>query len=151
MGEKKVKNRIFIQLISLLVGVILILCIGLAVTRHYVKDTIQDNVTGLNEKVLLQINGKTEEYYNFMKSVAISVVYSPTVTEFYQKNTEERVIFMDKVTEVFSNAILIEPDIAGIYLYDMSMKQIAGTRKSIDISEMDTEMKSEIELEILYI
>ena len=66
MGEKKVKNRIFIQLISLLVGVILILCIGLAVTRHYVKDTIQDNVTGLNEKVLLQINGKTEEYYMAM-------------------------------------------------------------------------------------
>lgn len=152
MGEKKVKNRIFIQLISLLVGVILILCIGLAVTRHYVKDTIQDNVTGLNEKVLLQINGKTEEYYNFMKSVAISVAYSPTVTEFYQKNTEERVIFMDKVTEVFSNAILIEPDIAGIYLYDMSMKQIAGTRKSIDISEMDTEMKSEIEFgDIVYL
>lgn len=84
IGEK-VKSSLFLQLIGLAAGLILILCIGLLVTGLYIKDTLRSNTLNLNDKLMLQMESNLEEYYNSMRSIAMTVTYSPTVKDYYRR------------------------------------------------------------------
>ena len=130
IGEK-VKSSLFLQLIGLAAGLILILCIGLLVTGLYIKDTLRSNTLNLNDKLMLQMERNLEEYYNSMRSIAMTVTYSPTVKDYYRQDEKGRIMEREEVAAVFSNALLLEESISGIYLYDMSMEKIAEVGKDI--------------------
>ena len=57
IGEK-VKSSLFLQLIGLAAGLILILCMGLLVTRLYIRDTLRRNTLNLNDKLMLQMESR---------------------------------------------------------------------------------------------
>ncbi len=131
MIKEKVKSSLFLQLIGLAAGLILILCIGLLVTGLYIKDTLRSNTLNLNDKLMLQMERNLEEYYNSMRSIAMTVTYSPTVKDYYRQDEKGRIMEREEVAAVFSNALLLEESISGIYLYDMSMEKIAEVGKDI--------------------
>ena len=86
MIKEKVKSSLFLQLIGLASGLILILCMGLLVTRLYIRDTLRRNTLNLNDKLMLQMESNLEEYYDFMQSLAMTVTYSPTVKDYYRQD-----------------------------------------------------------------
>lgn len=145
MGKKKFKNSLFLQLIALAAGLILILCGGLFFTKQYIKNTLRDNRLSLNDTLMLQIEGKMEEYYDSMRSIATTVTYSPTVKDYYRQDAKGRVMLKEEVSAVFSNALLLEEGIAGIYLYDMSMQKIAEIGKDIENIGLEEGIKDEME------
>lgn len=143
MIREKVKKSLLLQLITMAVGIILVLCIGLLVTKEYVKIAIRNNMLDSNEKILLQIEGKIEEYYDSMKNIMTTVAYSPTVKNYYAQDENERVMSGAEISLVFSNAVLLEQDIDGIYLYDMSMQKIAEMGETIDKSIIGETIREE--------
>lgn len=133
------------QLLLLVFAIILILFSGLFYTRNYAKKTIRENTLALNQKILLQIEGQVEEYGDTIQKVATTVAYSPTITSYYMQSQEERILSAENVSMVFSNAVLMNEDIEGIYLYDMSCREIAATGQIIEAEELQTDHKKEME------
>ena len=120
------------QLMALALGIILVLGMGSVVTRQYMMHTLEENILSSNEKLLLQIEAKMEDYYDTIKDIMTTVAYSPTVVEYYAQSHNERIMSRAEISQVFSNAVLLEQDIEGIYLYDMSMQQIAAMGDALD-------------------
>ena len=65
-----------------------------------------------------------DEQYMKMRNIATSVAYSPNVTEFLNESSDERVIHMENIEDIFLNSYLLDSDIAGIYLYDTDMERL---------------------------
>ncbi|MBO5303001.1 MAG: sensor histidine kinase [Lachnospiraceae bacterium] len=132
MIKNKIKSSLLMQLMALALGIILVLGMGSVVTRQYMMHTLEENILSSNEKLLLQIEAKMEDYYDTIKDIMTTVAYSPTVVEYYAQSHNERIMSRAEISQVFSNAVLLEQDIEGIYLYDMSMQQIAAMGDALD-------------------
>lgn len=126
MRKRRLKRSLFAQLKLFTCGILLVLCVGFFATEQYLRRTLRGAMLDSNEKLMIQIEGRIEEFYSTMKSIATFVVYSPTVTEYYGRDARGRLLLQEEVLVVFSNALLMEPDIVGIFLYDMSLNKIAG-------------------------
>lgn len=126
MIKSRVKRSLFAQLLLFTCGILLALCMGLFVTERYMTKTLRETAIDSNEKILTQIEGRMEEFYSTMKSIATFVVYSPTVMNYFEQDIKGRVLLEEEISRVFSNAVLMEPDILGITLYDVSLEKIAG-------------------------
>ena len=145
MMKEKIKNSLLLQLSVLAAGIIVVMCIGFLYTKQHTQNVIFNNMVSSNDKLLLQIEGKMEEYYDTMKNIMTTVGYSPTVVRFYEQNDNERIMSSAEISQVFSNAVLLEQDIEGIYLYDMSMQQIAGMGDALEQSVVGSKPKESIE------
>lgn len=55
-----------------------------------------------------------DEQYMKMRNIATSVAYSPNVTEFLNESSDERVIHMENIEDIFLNSYLLDSDIAEI-------------------------------------
>lgn len=92
-----------------------------------------------------QLEGNLEEYYNSMRSIAMTVTYSPTVKEYYRQDEKGRIMEREEVAAVFSNALLLEESISGIYLYDMSMEKLAEVGKDIGDAGINAGISEDIQ------
>ena len=139
MIKKKIESSLFLQILILAGSLIFALILGGVLTVQYIQGTVIDNTNNINEKQSFKIENYMDEQYMKMRNIATSVAYSPNVTDFLNESSDERVIHMENIKDIFLNSYLLDPDITGIYLYDTNMEKIAGYGS--DIRNLLTEDK----------
>ena len=112
--------------------ILCILTVTYTVTLQYVKKTSRDSVVELNDQILIQVQGKAEEFYNSMNHVATTLVYSPTVYRYFTMDSVGRVASEEDLSTVYLNTMLLNENIAGIYLYDRTMTKISSTGEELE-------------------
>lgn len=128
---KRLKHSLFRQMVLLGSIILCILTVTYTVTLQYVKKTSRDSVVELNDQILIQVQGKAEEFYNSMNHVATTLVYSPTVYRYFTMDSVGRVASEEDLSTVYLNTMLLNENIAGIYLYDRTMTKISSTGEEL--------------------
>ncbi len=139
MIKKKIESSLFLQILILAGSLIFALFLGGVLTVQYIQGTVIDNTNNIHEKLSFKIENYMDEQYMKMRNIATSVAYSPNVTDFLNESSDERVIHMENIKDIFLNSYLLDPDITGICLYDTNMEKIAGYGS--DIGNLITEDK----------
>ena len=129
---KRLKHSLFRQMVLLGSIILCILTVTYTVTLQYVKKTSRDSVVELNDQILIQVQGKAEEFYNSMNHVATTLVYSPTVYHYFTMDSVGRVASEEDLSTVYLNTMLLNENIAGIYLYDRTMTKISSTGEELE-------------------
>ena len=129
---KRLKHSLFRQMVLLGSIILCILTVTYTVTLQYVKKTSRDSVVELNDQILIQVEGKAEEFYNSMNHVATTLVYSPTVYRYFTMDSVGRVASEEDLSTVYLNTMLLNENIAGIYLYDRTMTKISSTGEELE-------------------
>ena len=122
-------RSLVMQLCLFSVGILFSLMAAFAVTNIYVRNNEKQNMLYMNEKILFQIQGKLEDYYNKINHEAVTLSYSPTTKRYFRQTELDRVISAKDLETVFANIMLLDEDIAGISLYDNSFICIASVGK----------------------
>lgn len=120
------KQSIFIQLFAMGLILMLVLLAAFIITSSQRKLSLRENTLNFNEQHIVQIENKMEEYYGRMTQIATVTAYSPTIYTYFFQDSVERVTFTEDVNTVFSNTILLENNISGIYVFDQDMELIAS-------------------------
>lgn len=132
------------QLFFFVFVIILSLLLAFSLTNMYVKNSVKKNTQEMNHKILVQVEGKIKDFYSSMNHIMTAMVYSPTTEVYLMQNNLERVISSDDLSMVFSNTMLLDENIAGIYLYDRNMNLIASTGKYRDVEQLAGSLKKEM-------
>lgn len=138
------------QLFFFVFVIILSLLLAFSLTNMYVKNSVKKNTQEMNHKILVQVEGKIKDFYSSMNHIMTAMVYSPTTEVYLMQNNLERVISSDDLSMVFSNTMLLDENIAGIYLYDRNMNLIASTGKYRDVEQLAGSLKKEMEFSNLF-
>lgn len=120
------KQSIFIQLFAMGLILMLVLLAAFIITSSQRRLSLRENTLNFNEQHIVQIENKMEEYYGRMTQIATVTAYSPTIYTYFFQDFVERVTFTEDVNTVFSNTILLENNISGIYVFDQDMELIAS-------------------------
>ncbi len=128
--RKRLKDSLWLQLIAFTALIMFFLLAAYAVTDSYSGKILRDRTIDLNDKILLQVEGKMEDFHDTLNHVATSMAYAPTTYDYFTMDPVARVMVSEDLSEIFSNTVLLESDIAGIYLYDTSLNQIAAMGKA---------------------
>lgn len=148
----QLKNSLAKQLFLFSIGIILALMAAFIITNHYVKSSIKKNTLVMNDKMLGQIEGRLESYKEKISDINMVLVYSPTTVIYYEQSEIERIKSTADMETVFSNTMLLDENIVGIYLYDMNMNRIASAGKEIEPDMIQNEIKTKMEFgNIIYL
>ena len=134
-----------LQLICINVFILFFLLGALLLTIRIIDDTFYNNTIIMNERMIRQTEENIKGFHDTMNSLATATVYSPTTYDFISQTLLDRILSLSDLHSVFSNAMSIEENIAGIYLYDNQPRQIAGMGKEIISSPFEMRLKKEIE------
>lgn len=143
--KKRLKNSLLRELIAITVFIMLLLMGAFALTNGYSNRVLRGKNIELNEKIMLQVEGKLDKYYETINHVVTAMVYSPITYNYFSMDSVNRVLVSEDLSDVFSNTVLLENDIAGIYLYDMSMNRIAAMGKAADDLNESLSMEEDME------
>lgn len=152
-GKKKRKQSVFRQLSLMGAVLMLVLFLAFVYSSWQMQKSWRENIWNTNQQLMAQIEGKMEEYNQLMTQIATVTAYSPTIYSYFFQDSVERAISIEDVNTVFSNTILLEQNIAGIYLYGREMDLIASMGKGTqEVERMGIirEMKSELEYSGLF-
>lgn len=150
--RKRLKDSLWLQLIAFTALIMFFLLAAYAVTDSYSGKILRDRTIDLNDKILLQVEGKMEDFHDTLNHVATSMAYAPTTYDYFTMNPVARVMVSEDLSEIFSNTVLLESDIAGIYLYDTSLNQIAAMGKAADNPDFVQSLKKQMEFgDIFYL
>ena len=152
-GKKKRKQSVFRQLSLMGAILMLVLFLAFVYSSWQMQKSWRENIWNTNQQLMAQIEGKMEEYHQLMTQIATVTAYSPTIYSYFFQDPVERAISIEDVNTVFSNTILLEQNIAGIYLYGREMDLIASMGKGTqEVERMGVirEIKSELEYSSLF-
>lgn len=150
--RKRLKDSLWLQLIAFTALIMFFLLAAYAVTDSYSGKILRDRTIDLNDKILLQVEGKMEDFHDTLNHVATSMAYAPTTYDYFTMDPVARVMVSEDLSEIFSNTVLLESDIAGIYLYDTSLNQIAAMGKAADNPDFVQSLKKQMEFgDIFYL
>ena len=150
--RKRLKDSLWLQLIAFTALIMFFLLAAYAVTDSYSGKILRDRTIDLNDKILLQVEGKMEDFHDTLNHVATSMAYAPTTSDYFTMDPVARVMVSEDLSEIFSNTVLLESDIAGIYLYDTSLNQIAAMGKAADNPDFVQSLKKQMEFgDIFYL
>lgn len=138
------KESLTRQLILFSAGIMVSLLVAFFITDGYVRNNMKKSILDLNEKILLQIEDKLDDYYDKMNHLAMVLSYSPTTKKYFEQNDRERVISISDIQTEFSNIMLLEDDIVGITLCDIDGKQIASMGKAAEQEFLLTDLGNRI-------
>lgn len=135
LGVKRArKQSVFRSLFLMGLVLSMVLLASFAVMNRQMRLIRRENVLDTNQLLMEQIQDKIDEYGHNMTQIATATVYSPTVYTCFFQDSVQRAISVENVNMVFSNIMLIENNIAGIYLFDKESELIAsmgnGTQES---------------------
>ena len=143
--KKHMKKGLACQLFAFVLVILISLLLAFILMNRYVKISVRNNIKDMNQTILEQTSGKIEDFYSSMNHIAASLAYSPLVTDYYEQDTRERVMSADELSATFSNAVLMEEEIRGIYLFDMEKNQIASFGRKGSVAGLVTTVKAETE------
>lgn len=150
--RKRLKDSLWLQLIAFTTLIMFFLLAAYAITDSYSGKILRDRTIDLNDKILLQVEGKMEDFHDTLNHVATSMAYAPTTYDYFTMDPVARVMVSEDLSEIFSNTVLLESDIAGIYLYDTSLNQIAAMGKAADNPDFVQSLKKQMEFgDIFYL
>lgn len=150
--RKRLKDSLWLQLIAFTALIMFFLLAAYAITDSYSGKILRDRTIDLNDKMLLQVEGKMEDFHDTLNHVATSMAYAPTTYDYFTMDPVARVMVSEDLSEIFSNTVLLESDIAGIYLYDTSLNQIAAMGKAADNPDFVQSLKKQMEFgDIFYL
>lgn len=150
--RKRLKDSLWLQLIAFTALIMFLLLAAYTVTDSYSSRMLRDRTIDLNEKILLQVEGKMEDFHDTLNHVATAMAYAPTTYDYFTMDPVARVMASEDLSEIFSNTVLLESDIAGIYLYDTSLNQIAAMGKAANNPDFVTLLKKKMEFgDIFYL
>ena len=150
--RKRLKDSLWLQLIAFTALIMFFLLAAYAVTDSYSGKILRDRTIDLNDKILLQVEGKMEDFHDTLNHVATSMAYAPTTYDYFTMDPVARVMVSEDLSEIFSNTVLLESDIAGSYLYDTSLNQIAAMGKAADNPDFVQSLKKQMEFgDIFYL
>lgn len=150
--RKRLKDSLRLQLIAFTALIMFFLLAAYAITDSYSGKILRDRTIDLNDKILLQVEGKMEDFHDTLNHVATSMAYAPTTYDYFTMDPVARVMVSEDLSEIFSNTVLLESDIAGIYLYDTSLNQIAAMGKAADNPDFVQSLKKQMEFgDIFYL
>ena len=140
---KRLKKSLFLQ-ISMFAGIIMLAltCI-VAVTIWYMEGLNHKSIIHAGEQTLVQMQEKTEAFYDSMNHVAATLVYSPTAYNYFKMERVNRIINRDDITGMYLNMILLEKNIAGMSLYDTDMQEIANMGEKMEIDQAELLIQKE--------
>lgn len=150
--RKRLKDSLWLQLIAFTALIMFFLLAAYAITDSYSGKILRDRTIDLNDKILLRVEGKMEDFHDTLNHVATSMAYAPTTYDYFTMDPVARVMVSEDLSEIFSNTVLLESDIAGIYLYDTSLNQIAAMGKAADNPDFVQSLKKQMEFgDIFYL
>ncbi len=150
--RKRLKDSLWLQLIAFTALIMFFLLAAYAITDSYSGKILRDRTIDLNDKILLQVEGKMEDFHDTLNHVATSMAYAPKTYDYFTMDPVARVMVSEDLSEIFSNTVLLESDIAGIYLYDTSLNQIAAMGKAADNPDFVQSLKKQMEFgDIFYL
>lgn len=126
VGKASGRQSVFRQILAMGLGLVLVLSAAFTITNLQMRLIQKKNTLNVNEQNMEQMEGKLDEYSGLMTQIATVTAYSPTIYTYFFQNSVERVISTDDVNTVFSNTILLEKNISGIYVFDKNMELIAN-------------------------
>ncbi|WP_440321318.1 cache domain-containing sensor histidine kinase [Laedolimicola sp.] len=124
--------------------VLMVLVIAYLVTTKYVADSNRKNLTELNKEKLSQICAETDNFCDFMNHVATNLVYSPLMYQYLTMESADRVVSAEKVAELYQNAVLLENNIAGLYIYNRDGELLLSLGEQVPGEEERLKKSSEI-------
>ncbi len=124
---KKGKNTLLGQMFFFVLAAAALMSAAFFMTFQYIRETAAEHTLQVNEKMLVQIEGKAAEFCSSMEHIATSLAYLPTTGSYFQMDVRQRLLAAADMDAVFSNIMLLEENIAGISLYDAKLAQIATT------------------------
>ncbi len=127
--KRRKRQSVFRQLSLMGIGLMLVLFLVFVASNGQMRAIQQENTLNTSRQLMVQVENKMEEYCQLMTQIATVTAYSPTIYAYFFQDSVERVISMEDVNTVFSNTILLEQNIAGIYIYDKKMDLIASMGK----------------------
>ncbi len=125
------KKSVFRQLLIMGLVLLLALLAAFVLTDRQMRMAWSRNVLNTNDQLMAQVEGKMEEYDQLMTQIATVTAYSPTIYTYFFQDPLERVVSNEDVNMVFSNTILLEHNISGIYMFDQEMSLIASMGKGL--------------------
>ncbi len=128
-NDRKFGNSLLLQFTGIVLLLLVLLTGAFCGIDLREKKLVRENILQMNEKVLLQIDGKIKEFHKNFRDLATSFVYSPTVYQFLKVDAKERILAKEDLLSVCSNVMDIEDMILGIYLFDEQMEQLADLSK----------------------
>lgn len=152
-ARKLKKKSIFRQLSFMGAALMLVLFLAFVISNRQMRMIWKENTLNTNRRLLAQVEDKMEEYHQLMTQIASMTSYSPTIYAYFFQDPVERVISLEDVNTVFSNTILLEQNIAGIYMFGKEMDLIASMGKGTQEAEqmgMIRTMRSEMEYSSLF-
>ncbi len=137
---KRIRESLVLQL-GIFAGIIMLVLAGaFGMTNWYINQSLRKGILESNHKILSQTADRIEEFRETLNHIAISLIYSPTIYDYFGQDSVDRVMFNEGVVDVFQNTMLLEEDILRIYLYDSNMRQIANMGSSVEnIGEFEFE------------
>ena len=127
------RNSLTVKLCALVLCIFLLLLSAFVFTNQYAGKMVRQNTLELNSKLLAQVENQLENFFDNLYNVAASFSYSPTTSQYLTQDTLSRVQDAENLSTVFSNTLLLEEDIQGIYLYNKDMERIASLGKALHI------------------
>ena len=98
IGRISSRQSVFKQLLAMGLVLMMVLLAAFTITNLQMRLIQKENTLNLNSQNM--------------------TVYSPTMYTYFFQDSVERAIFTDDVNTVFSNTILLQNNISGIYVFD---------------------------------
>lgn len=135
----KIKNRQSVLARLILIGMaeMLFLLAAFIITNNQTRNILKGNTLEYENRLMLQMEQRFDEFDQNLTRIATSMSYSPTIYEYFSQDFLNRVIYMENVSTVFSNTILLENTISDIFLFDRNMELIASMGKESQILEKE--------------
>ncbi|MEE0419441.1 MAG: sensor histidine kinase [Lachnospiraceae bacterium] len=140
------RNKLAVKLSVLVLCISLFLLLAFVFTNQYAAKKVRQNTLELNRKLLAQVENQLEDFFDNLYNVAASFSYSPTTSQYLTQDTMSRVQSMEDLSTVFSNTLLLEDDIQGIYLYNQEMDRIASLGKALHIPGLSGQLVEDLQI-----
>lgn len=140
------RSKLAVKLSALVLCIFLLLLCAFVFTNQYAAKMVRQNTLELNRKLLAQAENQLEDFFDNLYNVAASFSYSPTARQYLTQDTMSRVQGMEDLSTVFSNTLLLEDDIQGIYLYNQEMDRIASLGKALHIPGLSDQLVDDFQI-----
>lgn len=125
--RRKLKDTLLGQMFVMVAVIAAMMAAAYMMTYSYMRRMGKEHTLQRNEQTLIQIEAKASEFYSTMEHIGTSLAYSPTTLSHLKMDYRQRIVAAADMDAVFSNIMLLETDITGIYLYDTQPALVAGT------------------------
>ena len=126
---KIMKNSLIWQFFLIVIIFLVVILLDIIITDGTIKRIMQKNIETSNDKIMQQIDAKTNEFYNSIFNIMTLVSYEQTTYKYFTQSNVDRINNYNDLISSLSNTMMVQEDIAGIAVYDMEMNNIINTGK----------------------